>query len=311
MRIAFFGTPDFAAQVLEFLIQHRENIVAVISKPDKAQGRSKQLVPVPVKVVAEKHGIPVFQPEKISDLANEPYLKELEADLFVVVAYGEILKEHVLKTPKLACINLHASLLPKYRGAAPIQRAIMEGEVESGVTIMHMVKKMDAGNMIAQGKVQIDHEMTYGELSSALVSLGSELLDKVIQEFKSGTPSEAVQNEALVTFAAKIELEECKIDWKCAAQDIHNLIRGVNPEPGAWSMVKIGEQEKRIRIFKSLDHMEEVFPIGDTMLSDGKKVLVGCGQGVLELLEVQLEGKKRMSAQEFLRGQSGRQIKFF
>lgn len=311
MRIAFFGTPDFAAQVLEFLIQRRENIVAVISKPDKAQGRSKQLVPVPVKVVAEKHGIPVFQPEKISDPVNETYLKELQADLFVVVAYGEILKEPVLKTPKLACINLHASLLPKFRGAAPIQRAIMEGEVESGVTIMHMVKKMDAGNMIAQGKVAITPEMTYGELSQALVHLGSELLERVINEFKSGTPSETVQDETLVTYAPKIELEECKIAWDRPAKELHNLIRGVNPEPGAWSFVTIGDQEKRIRIFKSLDHPEEMLSIGEAKLIGGKKVLVGCGKGVIELLEVQLEGKKRMSAQDFLRGHSGRQIKFF
>lgn len=310
MKVVFFGTPDFAAQVLEFLIQNGVDIVSVVSKPDKAQGRSKELVPVPVKVVAEKYGIPVFQPEKVSDPIHQPLLDAFEADLFVVVAYGEILKEAVLKTPRKACINLHASLLPKLRGAAPIQRAIIQGDDESGVTIMHMVKKMDAGNMIAQAKVAIPHEMTYGELSQSLVQVGSELLFKVIQEFKAGNPKETVQDESQVTFASKIELEECKIDWNRPAREIHNLVRGVNPEPGAWSLISIGDQTKRIRVFKTKDHEGLSFAVGELKESSDKKALIGCSQGVLELLEVQPEGKKRMSAQEFLRGQSLRPIRF-
>lgn len=311
MRIVFFGTPDFAAEVLDFLIQKKENIVAVVSKPDKPQGRSKQPVPVPVKLVAEKHGIPVYQPEKISDPANIELIQGFNADLFVVVAYGEILKEHVLKAPKIACINLHASLLPKYRGAAPIQRAVMNGEVESGVTIMHMVKKMDAGNMIAQGVVPIGHETTSGQLSASLVEMGSQLMLQTIERFKSGIPSESVQDESKVTFAPKIELEECRIDWNLSAEAVHNLIRGVNPEPGAWTMVSSGGQEKRLRVFKSLDHPEMILSTGEVVEASSKKAYVGCGQGALELIEVQPEGKKRMSFQDFLRGQSSRPIKFF
>ncbi|MFV0339515.1 MAG: methionyl-tRNA formyltransferase [Parachlamydiaceae bacterium] len=306
MRIVFFGTPDFAAEVLEFLIQKRENIVAVVSKPDKAQGRSKQLVPVPVKLIAEKHGIPVYQPEKISDPSNVELIQGFNADLFVVVAYGEILKEHVLKAPKIACINLHASLLPKYRGAAPIQRAIMNGEIESGVTIMHMVKKMDAGNMIAHGTVPISQEMTAGELGRSLIEIGSLMMLQVIEAFKKGTPSEIVQDESKVTFAPKIELEECRIDWSRTSTEIHNLIRGVNPEPGAWAMVEVNGQAKRLRVFKSLDHSEKQIALGEQ-----QQQFVGCGQGSLELLEVQPEGKKRMPFQDFLRGQSQRPIKFF
>jgi methionyl-tRNA formyltransferase len=291
MRVLFFGTPAFAADVLRHLVLNKVNVVAVISKPDKPQGRNRQLAPVPVKAVAEEFGIPIFQPEKISSVDQIDLLKSFNADLFVVVAYGEILKQHVLDIPKKGCINLHASLLPKYRGAAPIQRAILEGKKETGITIMHMAKKMDAGDIIAIVKTPILPDMTYGELQNKLCEIGSGALLEVISHFEGH--KRLPQDESLATFAPKIELEDCEIDWSLDASQIHNLIRGVNPEPGAWCVL----DGKRLKIYLSKLHENEV-------LSPRKVVgtRVGCGKGVLELIEVQLEGKKRMKASDFFRG---------
>ena len=299
MRVVFFGTPQFAADVLEFLCQNQTHIVAVISKPDKPQGRAQKIQPVPVKLVAEKWKIPIHQPKKVSEPEFAPLLKSFEADLFVVVAYGEILKQHVLDIPKKACINLHASLLPKYRGAAPIQHAIIEGEQESGVTIMHMVRKMDAGEMIAQVKTHIDPEITYGDLQKLLCTSGSEALLKVIREYENSIPPCTPQDESQVTMAPKIELEDCHIDWQQSSKAIHNLVRGVNPEPGAWCLIQIGEETKRLKIFATRLKPTSTLLPGQCA---SKKPLIGTGQGDLELLEVQLEGKKRMPAADFFRG---------
>lgn len=304
MRIVFFGTPRFSAEVLKHLIDQKIDVAAVISKPDKPKGRSQVLQPTPVKLVAEQFAIPLFQPEKVSAEEFAETLRFFKADLFVVAAYGEILKAHVLEIPKIACINLHTSLLPKYRGAAPIQAAIIHGEQESGITIIHMVKKMDAGNMIAQKKVPIGPEMTYGELENALIAIGSETLLQVIKEFEQtgqnipGIP----QDESLVTFAPKIELEDCRIDWNISAQKLHDLIRGVNPEPGAFCMVQVHEQPKRLKLFSSRVHSDVQLPIKNHLFDPTKRFLVGTVDGSLELLEVQLEGKKRMSAGDFFRG---------
>lgn len=304
LRVVFFGTPQFAALVLQYLIEHHIHIVAAIAKPDKPQGRSKELVPVPVKQVAQQFNIPVYQPQKVSAPDFFQTLHLLNADLFVVVAYGEIIKQEVLDLPKLACINLHASLLPKFRGAAPIQRAIIEGETETGVTIMHMVKKMDAGDMILQVKTPITSDMTYGELSSELQKIGAQALLKVILAFEETGNPRISQNEALATLAPKIELEDCIINWSLPAKVLHNLIRGVNPEPGAWCFMRLGDQEKRLKIFRSRLHEEISLQPAQIAFDSQKRLLVGCGKGSLELLEVQLEGKKRMSARDFYHGLS-------
>lgn len=304
MRIVFFGTPHFSAEILKSLIDAKIDVVAVISKPDKPQGRSKNLQPTPVKQMAEQLNIPLYQPEKVSAEEFIETLRVLDADLFVVAAYGEILKEHVLSTPKIACINLHTSLLPKYRGAAPIQAAIIHGEQESGITIIHMVKKMDAGNMILQNKLTIGPEMTYGELEKALIHLGSESLIHVIHEVaKSGKISQGTpQDEGLVTFAPKIELEDCEIDWEKNAQILHDLIRGVNPEPGAYCLINTQDQVKRLKIFSSRVHPTIQLPMKKHQFDPSKRFLVGTSSSALELLEVQLEGKKRMTAGDFFRG---------
>lgn len=304
MKIVFFGTPQIASEVLEFLLKNQLDIVAVISKPDKAQGRSSTPVPVPVKVVAHKFNsqIPVYQPEKVSSLDFASTLQKLDADLFVVVAYGEILKQHVLDMPKLACINMHASLLPKYRGAAPIQTAIIQGEKESGVTIMHMVKQMDAGDMIKKVIIPITEEMTAGDLEKEISLKGSQALLEVIKSFENTTPPSTPQDHSQMTLAPKIELVDCEIQWNKPAETLHDLIRGVNPEPGAWCQVKLNQQPKRLRIFKTkVVHDQHGTP--GTILQYGKKTwIVACSQGALELVEVQLEGKKRMAAQDLMHG---------
>lgn len=302
MRVVFFGTPPFAADVLTFLLKNQITVVGVISRPDKPFGRSRHPVPGPVRLVAEEAKIPHFQPEKVSSPDFLPTLKSFDADLFVVVAYGEIMNQAVLDTPRLACLNVHASLLPKYRGAAPIQRAIIDGSVESGITIMHMVRKMDAGDMISQVVMPIGENMTYGILESEMRIVGSEAVLKVIHAFSLGEVKSVAQNESEVTFAPKLELEDCEINWENSSVSIHNLIRGVNPEPGAWCRILVDGQSRRLKIFES--RLSNTVSLNSrTCIMDGtKKILVGCGDGVLELLDVQLEGKKRMNAADLYRG---------
>lgn len=303
MKVVFFGTPQFAANVLSHLLANGVDVVAVITKPDRPQGRSAMLVATPVKDVAKAHNLPFYQPEIVSALEFAPVLKQYDADLFVVVAYGEIIKQHLLEMPKVACINLHGSLLPKYRGAAPIQRSLMEGEKETGVTIIHMVKKMDAGDMIAKAALPIGPNTSYGELEESLCLLGSDLLLKTIRDFEEGPPERIAQEESLITFAAKIELEDCQIDWRQPAETIHNMVRGVTPHPGAWCMVSIKDQSKRLRVLATrLSSASAGAPAGKILARTKEGLLIACGQGALNLIQVQLEGKKAMSADEFARG---------
>ena len=303
----FFGTPPFAAQVLDYLLQHDVQIVAVISKPDRPKGRSGTPVATAVKEAALRFdpSLPIYQPEIVSAPDFAQTLTPYQADLFVVVAYGEILKTHLLEMPKRACINLHTSLLPRYRGAAPIQRCLIEGEIETGVTIMHMVKKMDAGDVIKQVNVPIGPEMTFGELEERLCHVGKEVLLEVIRAFERGDPPRLPQDDSLATFAPKIELEDCQIAWNRPAQQVHNLIRGVNPYPGAWCDVTVKGEKKRLKIHKS-----RVIPLGQD-LSPGTIVnlqqtkgnlIIATAQEALELLDVQLEGKRSMSSEELCRG---------
>ncbi len=302
MKVIFFGTPQFAANVLEYLLQNKVDVVAVVSKPDKAKGRSSKLVPTPVKVIAEKNSLPVYQPEKVSAQDFADVLPKYEADLFVVVAYGEIIKQHILDMPRLGCINLHASVLPKYRGAAPIQHAIIDGEKEAGVTIIHLVKKMDAGDMLGIAKVTIEQNDTYGELTEKLCDIGSPLLLKVINELKEGTAIAEPQDDQLVTFASKIELEDCEIDWGLPVQRVHDLIRGVNPAPGAWCWVEVRGERKRLKVYQTeLSEENELKPF-HLELDKKRGLIVGCGEGALLVKEVQLEGKRRMSSSDLLRG---------
>jgi methionyl-tRNA formyltransferase len=305
MKVVYFGTPHFAANVLSFLLAHGIEIIAVVTKPDRSQGRSSTLIPTPVKCIAETQIPPlqVFQPEIVSAPEHIPYLKSFNADLFVVVAYGEIIKQHLLDMPKVACINVHASLLPKYRGAAPIQRCIINGEVETGITLIHMAKKMDAGDIISMEKVEIGSDTTYGELEEQLCKIGCKQVLKVIHDFETGKATRTPQDHSLATLAPKIELEDSEIDWSKSAQEIHNLVRGVNPHPGAWCHIKVKGQDKRLKIFKtkivSLASKEKP---GQICFCKKNGLIISCGQGEIKLLHVQLEGKKAMSAEELMRG---------
>lgn len=302
IRVVFFGTPLFSAKVLRFLLTQGVNIVAVITKPDKPKGRSGTPVPTPVKEAAQEANLPFYQPEIVSELSFAPTLAQYHADLFVVVAYGEIIKQHLLDMPKLGCINLHASLLPKYRGAAPIHRAILNGETETGVTIMHMVKKMDAGEIIKMVEVPIGPDDRFPDIQEQLCVKGSQALLDVIELFNAqGTVSCTPQDHDQATYAPKIELEECEIHWKLPAKQVHDLVRAVFPEPAAWCYVTLKGEKKRLKVLKS-QLKEDSGPPG-TILSYGKKGLtVACGQGSIQILELQLEGKRAMKAEDLMLG---------
>ncbi len=309
MKIIYFGTPHFAATVLHYLLDHSISVSAVITKPDKPKGRSGALQPTPVKLIAEQHQLPLYQPSVVSTAEVEALLTSFKADLFVVVAYGEILKASLLAIPPLGCINLHASLLPHYRGAAPIQRCIMAGEKESGLTIMHMVKKMDAGDMIRKVKVPLSDEMTFGELEQVLCTKGSEALLQTLRDFERGVDQREPQDHSQATFAPKIELEECEIDWQLPANHLHHLIRGVNPHPLAWCWVELRQQKLRLKIIQAKVESLAGLP-GQILSYDSSGFIVGCGQASLKLLTVQLEGKKAMEASVFMQGIAQHSLRF-
>lgn len=300
MKILFFGTPSFAAEILRYLLDRSVSVAAVVTQPDRPKGRSLQLTPSPVKQLALEKNLPILQPEKAS---QESFLQELiafQADLFVVVAYGQILSQKLLDIPPLGCINVHASLLPKYRGAAPIQRCLMAGDTETGIAIQKMVRQLDAGDVIATSKMAIPLEMTAGELEKNLIDLAKGSLLEVLHAFERGTPPAAPQDPSQVTYASKITLEEGEIDWHRPALDLHNLIRAFSPRPGAWCWIHQGEERKRLKILRSRSLVTPKGSPGHLFTPEG---IVACGQGALQLLEVQPEGKKAMSATDWLRGQ--------
>ncbi len=301
MKVIFFGTPDFAADILQALLQDSIEVLAVVTRPDRPKGRSGQPAPSAVKVVATAHNLPLYQPGKCSAPEFVETLASYQADLFVVVAYGEIVKDSVLALPKLGCINVHASLLPKYRGAAPIHRAVIAGETKTGVSIMYMVREMDAGDVIKIAEVPIGPNATYGEIEHDLRHAGAQALLKVIRNLDKGIVERFPQDHSHVTFAKKIELEDCEIHWDRPATDIHNLVRGTNPFPGAWCHVTIHGETKRLKILRTLIESGSGTP--GTLLSYGKDgIVIACSVGAIRLVEVKPEGKRAMKAEEMARG---------
>lgn len=304
VSVIFFGTPAFAAHLLEYLVDHHVNIVGIVTQPDRPKGRSGQPSASPVKQITHKKlpGIPVWQPIKCSDPQFLAQIAEMKADLFVVVAFGQILPQKLLGIPPLGCINVHASLLPKYRGAAPIHRAILNGETQTGIAIQKMVKELDAGDVIAAEDVAIPPEMTFGELEQALCTCSKPLLLDVIRLYSHGVPPAEPQDPSGVTLAPKVTPEEGEIDWHRPASELHCLIRAFNPRPGAWSWVTVNGEKKRMKIWRAQIR---------TMQGEAGKILslkegiVGCGKGSLQLMEVQPEGKPRMNAPDWLRGTKG------
>lgn len=303
MKIVFFGTSSFAARVLARLIENNYHIAAVVTRPDRLKGRHLHPSPPPVKetLLQLRPDIAVFQPEKASTLEFASTLQHFQADLFVVVAYGEIIKKNLLEMPKLGCINIHASLLPKYRGAAPIQRCLMDGEKETGITIIEMSPQMDAGDILAMESIPITPEMTFGELEPQLCDLSVKLLFNVIGQFREGKVVKQAQDHALATFAPKMTPEDEQIDWRKPAEVLHNQIRALSPHPSAWCAVQIGPDKKRLKIKRAQVASGSGSP--GTLLAYGKEGwVVACGTGALQLIEVQLEGKKAMSAEDCIRG---------
>jgi len=297
MRILFMGTPEFAAVSLRALAQQHE-IVAVFSQPDRPKGRGHTLQPTPVKVAATELGIPVFQPATLKDDEAFEAFVSVGADLCVVVAYGRILSRRYLEHPPLGCINLHASLLPKYRGAAPIQWAIINGEKVTGLTTMYMDVEMDTGDMIEKWETEIGENETYGALQDRLAREGAKLLCHTVQLIGEGKAPRAKQDDSQATYAPMLERETGKIDFTKPAQAVHNLIRGCNPSPAAYAF--IGERRLKILSTRMAGPMEG--KPGEVALKD-RRLLVCCGDGVaLELETVVSEGGKPMTGGAFYNG---------
>ncbi len=311
MRIVFFGTSAFAARVLEDLIKQGIEICAIVTKIDKPKGRSLQTTPPPVKERALELApqIPIYQPKKASTPEFAEILKNYQADLFVVVAYGEIIKTLLLEIPPLGCVNIHASLLPKYRGANPIVRCLMNGEKETGITIMDMVLEMDAGDMLEVAKIPIPDSMTFGELDQKLSQIATECLLKVLQAKKEGNVVRMPQDHTQATFAPKLLPGEEEVRWEQPAAQIHNLIRALSPKPGAWAWIQVGAEKKRLKIKRSEAVSDLLGTPGQNLVLSKTEWIVACGTGALRLLEVQLEGKKSLPVEEFLRG-SNTPLKF-
>ena len=295
MRIVFMGTPEFAVPVLERIIQDGHEVAGVFTQPDKPQGRGYKLTPPPVKELALKHGIPVFQPVKMRDGQALAILQELKPDLAVVVAYGKILPKEILEVPPLGCVNVHASLLPKYRGAGPIQWSVINGEKETGVTTMYMAEGLDTGDMILKASTSIGEQETSGQLHDRLSVLGAECLSETLRQIEAGTAPRTHQDDSLSTYAPMLSKELGRLDFNRPAQELHCLIRGVSPWPGAYTFL----DGKMLKVHSAALTEGKGKP-GE--LLDSKKLVVACGEGALELTEVQLAGAKRMPGPVFLMG---------
>ena len=302
MRIVFMGTPDFAVPSLEALVRAGYDVCGVFSQPDKPVGRHQnKLKPTPVKECALSYNIPVFQPTKLRDGTALAQLQELAPDLIVVAAYGRILPDDILALPSKGCINVHSSLLPKYRGSAPINWAVVNGDKETGVTIMDVVTELDAGDILAQVSTPIAPEETVETVHDRLAQLGGELLVKTIEEIEAGTVCRIPQDPAQVTFAPMLSRELSPIDWTQPAWTIHNKVRGLVPWPATSTDVISGDP---VKIFRTTVTGDQTTAQPGTIVAAGKSGIdVACGDGlVLRILELQAPGSRRMAAADYLRG---------
>jgi methionyl-tRNA formyltransferase len=297
--IVFMGTPEFSVPALRALLAEREKVVAVVTQPDKPRGRGRRVVAPPVKREAERHGCLIVQPSKANDEAFIQQLKELSPDLFVVVAYGHILSETILSIPRIGAINIHASLLPKYRGAAPIQWAIINGEKETGVTTMWMDTGMDTGDILLSSKVAIEPDDTAAVLHDRLAITGAQLLIKTIRRVKDGTLTSIPQDSDQATYAPLLKKEDGRIDWTKPASELDCFVRGMSPWPGAFTTLA-GKMLKIYQVKVISGHTEA--PPGSTIPSFPGELYVATGKGILALIEVQKASGKRLNMQDFLRG---------
>ena len=303
MKIVFMGTPEFAVASLDILVQNNYEIVGVVTVPDKPAGRGQQIQQSAVKKYALEKGLPILQPEKLKDEAFINELKKLNADLQIVVAF-RMLPEVVWNMPPLGTYNLHGSLLPKYRGAAPINWAVINGETESGVTSFKLKHEIDTGNMLFQAKTPISKTTTAGELHDTLMHIGADLILKTVKAIESGDYELKPQDDTQSIHAPKLFKDTCKINWNNSAEKIYNLIRGLSPYPAAFTeFVDKNNQTLGIKIFISeMEETKHTLQVG-TVVSDGKTFLkVACSNGFIYIKELQMAGKKRMLVEEFLRG---------
>lgn len=298
-KIVFMGTPAFSAPILRMLVEEGYDVISVVTQPDRPVGRKKVLTPTPVKEEALRLGLPIYQPEKLKNPDELQYVLDLEPDLIITAAFGQILPSAVLEAPKLGAINVHASLLPAYRGGAPIHQAIIDGQSETGVTIMYMVDRLDAGDIISQTVVPIESTDDTGTMFDKLSMAGMELLKETLPSIIDGTNSREQQDEEKVTYARNISREQERIDWSKSADSISNQVRGLHPWPVAFTTYN----EQNMKIWKAAATEStksgkpgEVLELGDDAL------IVQTGEGVLAITELQPAGKKRMSAADYLKG---------
>ena len=314
MKIVFMGTPDFAEESLKKIYEAKHEIISVVTNPDRPKGRGMKLISSPVKEYALEHDLTVLQPEKIKgNIEFIEKIKELNPDIICVVAYGKILQKEILEIPKYGCINVHASLLPKYRGAAPIQWAVLNGDKTTGVTTMYMDLGMDTGDMILKREVEIGDEETTGELWDRLKVIGGELLVETVEKIEKGIAPREKQDEEY-TMAPMLSKDMAKIDWNKTAEDIKNLVRGLNPIMGAYTFLN-GKKVKfwKVQVAKEI-HAENMnfLKNGTVIVSDVKDgIYIKCKEGILKVLEIQGENAKRMTIQDYLRGKPIQEFEIF
>lgn len=301
MKILFMGTPDFALFSLRALIDAGENVIGVVTQPDKPKGRGYALTPPPVKVYATEQGLPVYQPNTLRGEEFANLLEELSPDLIIVVAYGKILPVNVLEYPKYGCINVHGSLLPAYRGAAPMQRAIIDGCAETGITTMYMADGIDTGDMLLKQAVTIEENDNFETIHDKLGACGAEVLLKTLSELRAGTLTRTKQDDRLATHAAKIEKDDCVIDFSRDAKCVHDQIRGLSPIPLAFTYTPDGKMLK-VTASEIAQRTGTLAPAGTVLSLSGGKIEIACGSGSVALLSVLPEGKKRMAAADFING---------
>lgn len=299
MKIVFMGTPDFAAGALKSLIEAGHEITAVVTQPDKAKGRSQELLPPPVKVVALEHGIPVLQPVRIKRPEEVEKLKQYPADIYVVAAFGQILSQEILDIPEFGCLNIHASLLPKYRGASPIQHVIIDGEEKTGITIMQMDAGLDTGDMLYQKEIVISPKDTYASLHDKLMVLGGEAIVEALPLLEQGKLVPRKQEDALSCYAHLIDKTMGELDFTKSAEILDRLIRGLNPWPSAYTTY----HGKQLKVWEAepVESPKAGKP-GEILAVEKDAVLVAAGSGALRITSLQLSGKKRMSTHDFLLG---------
>ena len=297
MRVVFLGTPEFAVPSLDALVASGHSVLGAFTQPDRPKGRGQQLAESPVKQAALRLGIPVFQPERIRRPESVEQLRSFQADLMVVVGYGQIIPQSIIDLPPSGILNVHASLLPKYRGAAPIQWAIANGETTTGVTIMQIDAGLDTGDMLAKATAEIGPEETAPELSVRLAALGAQLLVRTVEDIKSGAAQRKKQNDSEATLAPILKKEDGRVDWRAPAREINDRRRAFTPWPGSYTSFR----SQPLSLIRTEPSDVKSLPPG-ALSVEGRKLLVGTGDGALILSEVQPGGKKRMSSEAFING---------